>query len=340
MDKYDINIKKVIVHILESSAGIPVLSDEELDYGSEFGDFLREHILKIDTSDDVKKCSFYENESEVFKILQEFSPNSFSEISRKIAVHLYGIMNSNIDIPSADLVVVHYMVNRANYLAVLKMNYKSLYTHMTSQDEFGTNINEIIMHKALLPGGSQKLTEAALISLDDLTLKLVEKKYDVNGVKENYFSKRFLQCSSSLSVKSKLNIITKAVEQIQEKFIEEDNEQCEAKMKAKSIINSEFTNQGVLNVNDMTEKIFEEQPEMKAEFEEKISKYQLLEDEIEVSNSITSKKFTNQHLKTDTGIEIKIPMEQYENPECVEFITNQDGTISVLIKNVNHLYSK
>ncbi len=340
MDKYDINIKKVIVHILESSAGIPVLSDEEMDYGSEFGEFLREHIYKIDTSDEVKKCSFYENESEVYQILQEFSDETFSEISRKIATHLYGIMNSNIEIPPADLIVVYYVVNRANYLAILKMNYKSLYTHMTCCDEYGTNINEVIMHKALLPGGSSKLTEAALISLDDLTLKIVEKKYEVNGVKENYFSKRFLQCSSSLSVKSKLSIITKAVDQIQEKFIEEDNEQCEAKMKAKSIINSEFENQGMLNVAEMSEKIFEEQPEMKAEFEEKISKYKLLQDEIEVNNSITSKKFTNQHLKTDSGIEIKIPMEQYKNPESVEFITNQDGTISVLIKNVSHLYSK
>ena len=37
-------------------------------------------------------------------------------------------------------------------------------------------------------------------------------------------------------------------------------------------------------------------------------------------------------LETDTGIEIKIPMEEYKDPDKVEFITNPDGTISVLIK--------
>ena len=210
---------------------------------------------------------------------------------------------------------------------------------MTSCDEYGGNVNEVIMHKALLPNEGQKLSEAALICLDDLTLRVIEKKYDVNGAKENYFSKRFLQCSSSLSPKAKLNIVTKAVEKVQEKFIE-DNEQFEAKMKAKSVIHSEFEEQGALNVSEIAEKIFEEEPEMKAEFEEQIDKYRLSTDEISLQNSSSAKKFSQQHLKTDTGIEIKIPMEQYENPDSIEFITNQDGTVSVLIKNINQLYSK
>lgn len=339
MDKYDFNIKKVIVHILESQTGIPVLSDEELDYGSEFGEFLREHIYKVYTSDDIKTCSFYETESEVFKMLSGYTEDRFAEISRNIATYLYGIMNSNIDIPSADLIVVQYSINKTNYLALLKMNYKSSYTHMTSCDEYGGNVNEVIMHKALLPNEGQKLSEAALICLDDLTLRVIEKKYDVNGAKENYFSKRFLQCSSSLSPKAKLNIVTKAVEKVQEKFIE-DNEQFEAKMKAKSVIHSEFEEHGALNVSEIAEKIFEEEPEMKAEFEEQIDKYRLSTDEISLQNSSSAKKFSQQHLKTDTGIEIKIPMEQYENPDSIEFITNQDGTVSVLIKNINQLYSK
>ena len=45
-----------------------------------------------------------------------------------------------------------------------------------------------------------------------------------------------------------------------------------------------------------------------------------------------SKKFQSQRLTTDTGIEITIPMEEYQNPDRVEFITNPDGTISVLIQ--------
>ena len=54
----------------------------------------------------------------------------------------------------------------------------------------------------------------------------------------------------------------------------------------------------------------------------------------------TIRKYEKQCLMTDTGIEIKIPMEQYKDPGSVEFITNPDGTVSVFIKNIGHLTAK
>ena len=76
------------------------------------------------------------------------------------------------------------------------------------------------------------------------------------------------------------------------------------------------------------------------DFEEKIEKYHIAEDVIKPVNKQTIKKFERQFIKTDTGIEISIPMEQYNNEDVVEFITNADGSISVLIKNIGHLTSK
>ncbi len=44
MIKENIRLRKVIVHIMDSTVGMPVLSDTELEYGSEFADFIKEHI--------------------------------------------------------------------------------------------------------------------------------------------------------------------------------------------------------------------------------------------------------------------------------------------------------
>ena len=41
MNRDDIIIKKAIIHILDSSVGMPVLSDRELDCGPDLYDFLR-----------------------------------------------------------------------------------------------------------------------------------------------------------------------------------------------------------------------------------------------------------------------------------------------------------
>ena len=76
------------------------------------------------------------------------------------------------------------------------------------------------------------------------------------------------------------------------------------------------------------------------QLEEKLEKYNMEKEVVRPKSEATIKKFQKQHLTTDTGIEITIPMEEYKDPEKVEFITNLDGTISVLIKNIGHLSTR
>ena len=339
MVKEEIRIKKAIVHILDSTIGMPVLSDAELDFGSEFADFLKEHIAKISSGDDGKSCQFYKEESEVYRMLTQYSDDFFVDVSKDMADFLYSIMNSNIDIPPADLIVVRFRYGEEEYLGLLKMNYKSLYTHRTLASEEGGNTNEIIRHKSILPPESQRLSEAAIIGLSDLSVQVVERKYDVNGEKTNYFSYLFLKCSGRMSHKSKLSIVTKAVEAVQKDGYG-DLGQYEAQMKAKRIIQEELEEKGGFVVEEIAEKIFEEKPELKTAFQDKMEKYNMVKEEVLPQSETTTRKYQKQHLFTDTGIEIKIPMEQYKNPGSVEFITNPDGTVSVLIKNIGHLEAR
>lgn len=340
MNREDIRIKKVIIHILDSTIGMPVLSDTELEYGSEIADFLKEHIAKICSGDDAKECRFYKEESEVYHILNSYADEDFVAVSKDIARMLYEIMKSNIDIPPADLMAVRFKEGEGEYLALLKMNYKTFFTHRTMPSEDGEgNSNEIIRHKSLLPPESQRLTEAAIIRLDDLAVWVLEKKYEVNGEKTNYFSYLFLKCSAHLSHKSKLSIVSKAVESIQKEGFDE-SERFERQMRAKSIMQEEIEEKGGFVVEELAEKIFDGQPELKVAFQDKMEKYDMVKEEIQPQSENTVRKFQSQHLYTDTGIEIKIPMEQYKNPRSVEFITNPDGTISVLIKNIEHLEAK
>ena len=224
------------------------------------------------------------------------------------------------------------------YLSLLKMNYKTSYTPMTNSDPWG-NSNDIIKQKALLPGDNQKLQEAALIDLEDRTIRLLEKKYEVNGVKTNYFSSLFLKCRGSLPPKTKLAIVNRAVSNVQKKYYL-DSEQFEIQMETKSIINQELAEKGSLDVPVVIDRIFKDKEEMKAEVTERLQKYHLEDTPIAPQNPSTTKKFASQHLLTDTGIEIKIPMQEYHNKDSVEFITNPDGSISVLIKNIGSITSK
>ena len=271
------------------------------------------------SGDEMKKCFFDESgeqseempQVDVYALVKAFSEESMVEDSKKLAQALYDIMNANVTIPSADFAVVTFQVHSMMYLGLLKMNYKESYVHMTQNNEEGRNINQIIRYRSMLPSATTKLSEAVIIDLTDYSVQIIEKKYDINGSKVNYLSELYLHCHAAMSSKTKLDIVVNAVKQVNNKhYSEEPVKQLEAKR----II--------------------------KEEFDKKMEKYHMETAEVTPQSERTTKKFEKQYLKTDTGIEINIPMEQYQDADQVEFITNPDGTISVLIKNINKITTR
>ena len=341
MTKDEIIIRNAIIHILDSSVGMPVLSEQLLPQSQDLYDLIRGHIFRIASGDDLKHCVFDTGETEeervVYQLLQNFEEENLISFSQEIASYLYTIMNENIDIPAADFLVVTYQVNSTPHMAMLKLNYKDSFVHMTGKDEDGSHFNDIIKQTATLPSAGARLSEAVLIDLSDFSVDIVEKKYEVNGIKTNYLSEMFLKCHAKMSQKTKMNIVTKAVDQINKKYFEDD---FDKKMEAKSIIQNEIAESGTIQVETISEKIYGDLPEVKEEFTEKLEKYHMADARIVPQSETTTKKFTKQFIKTDTGIEINIPMEQYNDKDNVEFITNPDGTISIMIKNINHITTR
>ena len=77
MLKDDMIMKTGIIHILDSSMGMPVLSDYEMEMGTDLSDFLKGHIEKFTESDEVKICQFSDT-SEAMRLIQECTPNNFA----------------------------------------------------------------------------------------------------------------------------------------------------------------------------------------------------------------------------------------------------------------------
>ena len=134
MKSEDMILKAAIVHILDSSVGIPVLSDQSMEVGPDFSDFLKAHIEKITESDDVKHCTFAEG-SEVKDLLQNCTPDNFVETSKQLAERLYDIMNANIDIPAADVAMTVFGCKGKDYLAFLRQQQRD---HFTARAASGT----------------------------------------------------------------------------------------------------------------------------------------------------------------------------------------------------------
>jgi hypothetical protein len=335
MEKNEIIIRNVVMHILNTNNSQLEFSDTLMELSPDINEFLRNHIYRILESDETKECEF-EPESQILPVIQEFTEESLIPASQMLAYTLYEIMIANIEIPPADLFLITFQAAGVMYLAILKMNYKETYIHCI--EKCGTEVsNSVIKQKAALPSLAAKLTEAAVVNLHNLTVDLIEKKYEVNGVKTNYFSTLFLQCRTKLSNKQKLNILTRTMEQINRKYYPDD---FEKRMEAKSMIYQENLDKGSIEINDIAERLYEEHPEILEELKEKLQKYNLQEEKINPQKKATVQKFERQLLTTDQGIEINIPMEQYLAAENISITTNPDGTLEVTIKNINNITAR
>ena len=201
MKKENIIVMQAVVHVLDSSVGMPVLSDCPVDLTSNQCDFIRAHIEKFTESDEVKICHFADS-SVVGDLVRGCNAENFIHVSQKICTSLYGIMNANIDIPAGDAVVVAIREDGIDYFGLLKLDYKSSYTHFIRETGDG-NANEIILQKAILPSVSQKLSEAFLVNLatgeiflTEKSMKLMEKKISTS---QNFFWSAMHHCHKNQS---------------------------------------------------------------------------------------------------------------------------------------------
>jgi len=334
----DIHIKNAILHILDTSINLPVLSNKEIDINGEITEFLEKHINKILTDTNLKKAQFIGEINIVRDMCREIKTDEsfFTEASRTLANIIFDIMLKNIDIISGDLVCCLFYINNEQYLGILKLNYKTAFTHYVNQMEEGAT-NSIIRHKTLLPTEGQKIDEAILISLESDEIRLIERAYEINGAKEFYLSQYLLKCTTDLSDNQKLKIIDKVTQKINKKYYDEDFDKM---AKLKKVVSQGIEDSNEICIEAIAEEIFDTNLAVREEYIQEIQKAGLTDKSIQIPEKIVEKKFKTHKIRTDTGIEINFPLSYYDNTEMIEFSNNPDGSISIIIKNVSKITNK
>ncbi len=336
--EYDIHIKNAILHILDTSINLPVLSNSQIDIDGEISEFMKKHINKILDDTNIKNAKFIGDINTMRDICQAIKTDEacFVEASIEIANTIFDIMLKNVDIISGDLVCCLVYINNDLHLGILKLNYKTGFTHYVSQAEDGAT-NSIIRHKTLLPADGQKVDEAILINLESGDIKLLERAYEINGAKEFYLSQYFLNCTTDLSDSQKLKIIDKVTKKINKKYYDEDFEKV---AKLKNVVSQNIEDNKEIRVDKIAEEMFETNLAVREEYVQEIQKAGLVDESIQIPEKIVEKKFKTHKIKTDTGIEINFPLSYYDNRDMIEFTNNPDGSISIIIKNVSKITNK
>lgn len=326
----EIIIHQAILHVLDTTLDAPVLSGGGMELTAEKTAYLQNHIEKLLASDEIRQCrplpdSAFRNELE--------HNQDFIDLSCRIAGVLFDYMHAHTTIPGADLAVVDFTRDGAPWLGILKLNYKNGYTHYTETVE-GAPVNSIIQQRACLPTQSGKVEEGALVNLTDYSMRLLEKKYDIDGHKEFYLSSVAFQYTQAEPEKKKLQAIQEAAAQAV-KDAYEDEPHADAQV-AMLIANQAADNDNQVSVEQVRQQLAEEYPLAAVPFDDYVEKSEVLE-EAAAPVTVTPariRRMESRSIRTANGIEVKIPTELLNSDSELEFLHDPDGSVSLLIKNV------
>ena len=326
----EIIIHQAILHVLDTTLDAPVLSGNSMELTAEKTAYLQNHIEKLLASDEIRQCrplpdSAFKNELE--------HNQDFIDLSCRIAGVLFDYMHAHTTIPGADLAVVDFTRDGAPWLGILKLNYKNGYTHYTETVE-GAPVNSIIQQRACLPTQSGKVEEGALVDLRDYSMRLLEKKYDIDGHKEFYLSMVVFQYTQAEPEKKKLQAIQEAAAQAV-KDTYEDEPHADAQV-AMMIATQAADNDNQVSVEQVRRQLAEEYPLAAVPFDDYVEKSDVIE-HAEQPVTVTPariRRMESRSIHTASGIEVKIPTEVLSSDSEVEFLHDPDGSVSLLIKNV------
>lgn len=333
----ELQIKKAILHVLDSSVGIPVLSQAELSVQGEVDIFLTKHFSKIFEDDRIKNARFTAEGGEFQKLCQTLAENGdLIEASTGLATAWYQLLAENPAIPPADLVCCLLDADQTPYFGVLKLNYKSNFIHYVQAEAACNNVT-LIQQRTILPAVSQRLDEAFLINLSDYSIRMIEKEYEIEGVNQFYLSQRLLHCQFDLSGYEKARVINAVTRKLGEKYLADDPAPL---ARLRQAVTAGMDDAGTVNLQQVAQKVFKDDPAAQREYIAEMQEAGLDEPELTFSRQLTDKKFRQHKIATDTGVEIAFPAEYFNDQEKLEFINQADGTISIMIKKIGKIVNK
>lgn len=318
----------------------PIISNYDIEQDDDITlTFIENTIYNFYTSKDMKWAYFVEDDdacSKAYKNILAIRDNNseFKIKSKEIVREYFRLVKDNIKVISGNIITVLFDMESTMYMAMFKYNHKTMF--VSKVEKLNDTNNVTIMQKtSLFTSNKYKADEGFMVNLTSLDLAIIDKKYEINADKMNILQDVILILKSERSEKEKLDIFNKVTKNLENKYISND---IEKKAKIKKAVKDTVLDEGVITVDAVMEKAFGETEQLKQIYESTLEKSGISKvDKIEVPDRLLKTKFQRQKIMTETGIEINVPIDYYGDDSKIEFLPDDNGTISIVIKNVRNI---
>ena len=323
----DIYVKKAIIHQFSPADTELLLADKFLNITPKIEEYLRKKIERV-YSDDAKTGVF--DSENVF--LAQLS-DDLLETSVTVAKLWQEEFSVSENQKTNDLIFVQFDKEGVEHFAFLRIALRETLTHLGGEVD-----NPIKLTQNNLPGFGTGADEALVINLKSRKYHLIEKRIKYNGAFLNYMSDNLLQVNPTISAKKSIKALEKTAQKVAESF-NKDDFQFQSKVKSSIFKNLEENDE--LSPEKLADDLFDSNLTARLTFIDQVKK--AIPEPVkfdEIDSSRQKKKFENQKLSLSNGIELIVPNNIYQDAESVEFIQNDNGTYSILIKNIEDIQNK
>lgn len=325
-----IAINKAILHTMDAALELYFCADEELLLDLNVNAYLIRHLEKITKQSSAQKGTF-KGTSKLYGKIKQYTSDDFLTLSREIANTWFGAYAEAMRFLDMNLLFVEYVENDTLYYAALRFNNKQGYIRQISRED-GIVRNEILTYASLIPSMSQNVDEYFIINMSDFSIRLKEDKYYLNREEELLISDQILYCHIEKSTKDALKTLDEIVTKVSHEL---DEDVLENTLKYKQYVNLCTQTDQKLNVDEICEQVFKDNDDFAQRFEE-LSMESKLPETIELQKKAPA-SLRRHKIKTDSGIEIIIPVDYAEVKDNVLITNNEDGTISISLHHVGKI---
>ena len=332
-------IHKSIVHVLDKNSDSPILNDYECRNSLEVDKFFQKIINRVSKDDDLRKAEFNDYNNNIVKNCCEqiiYDEDTFLQNSKEIAAYLFEIMKQSEEMDSCDLAICLYSVKDEKNVAIMRLEYKKLYTHSIEFVEDKFNIQIVSNEIGIPETGRPK--QCALVGLsginDEYHFKLLDKDAEKEQL-ETKFVTAFLNAKKIEDDKYKTKVFKTTAENWITNAISDDMKKAED---IRSMLNYTLKEKEEINVEEFVQNNIIDK-DLKESFKEHMEDKGLTEN-FSVDKKWVEKKLKNRSIKTDTGFSIKGNLADFEDPMKYSFRRNENGTYDIVLKNISFYEEK
>lgn len=257
------------------------------------------------------------------------SDDEFIKQAHDLTDQLYQLGAVIEEMPNCNVLFVDCYKNGEKHIAVMKLNYRTIPVSIVEE-----NVVRITKQQ-VLPTQGAAVDEAIIINVDTKQLFLIEKKYMIDGKNDYYLNPQWIKGEEKLTDKQKFNTMKKVINKLDDIYNVNDGK---ALPLMKQEINEKIELHEPVKPLEIVKKVLER--DYQAQEESELMMKDLGIDENDQIASVSMASMDVCKLVLDDDITVNLPVEEYLEGKRIEKRKEDNGTYSLILKDINEIIVK